>query len=128
MGYIVLAFSERPAESRRYATRIRKIAWLAIFFAWELIRANLRVAHDVMTPTHYMKPGIVAIPLEAQTDLEITVLGALLSLTPGSLTLDVSSDRKVLYVHSMYIDRGDLDAYRSAIKNGFERKVLEALR
>jgi multicomponent Na+:H+ antiporter subunit E len=75
-----------------------------------------------------MRPGIIAIPLDARTDLEITLLANLITLTPGTLSLDVSADRRVLYVHVMYIDNDDIEAVRRSIKDGFERRVLEVLR
>jgi multicomponent Na+:H+ antiporter subunit E len=86
----------------------------------------LRVAFDVITPSQYMRPGVVAIPLTAKTDNEITMLANLISLTPGTLSLDVSDDRSVLYIHAMYVD--DPDELRHEIKAGFERRVLEVLR
>jgi multicomponent Na+:H+ antiporter subunit E len=49
-------------------------------------------------------------------------------LTPGTLSLDVASDRSVLYIHVMYIDEDDLEVIRRKIKTGFERRVLEVLR
>jgi multicomponent Na+:H+ antiporter subunit E len=49
-------------------------------------------------------------------------------LTPGTLSLDVSTDRRTLYIHVMYIDDDDLDLVRRKIKDGFERRVLEVLR
>ena len=99
---------------------------LLAFLAWELVLSNLRIAHDVLTPTHYMRPAIVGVPLTARTDAEITLLANLVTLTPGTLSLWVSSDRSVLYVHAMYVvDREHLIA---EIKNGFERRVLELLR
>jgi multicomponent Na+:H+ antiporter subunit E len=73
-------------------------------------------------------PGVVAIPLDARTDAEIALLANLITLTPGSVTLDISEDRRVLYVHAMYIDGGDVDAYRRSVKEGLERRVLELLR
>lgn len=76
----------------------------------------------------YVCPGIVAIPLDARTDAEIAVLANLITLTPGSVTLDLSEDRRVLYVHAMYIDGGDVEAYRRSVKEGLERRVLELLR
>lgn len=76
----------------------------------------------------YVCPGVVAIPLDARTDLEITLLANLITLTPGSVALDLSEDRSVLYVHAMYIDGGDVEAYRRSIKEGLERRVLELLR
>ena len=85
--------------------------------------ANLRVAIEVLTPQQRMRPAIVAIPLDVRRDFEITLLANLITLTPGTLSLDVSSDKRVLYVHSMYVD--DIDAFRREIKNGFERRVKE---
>ena len=76
----------------------------------------------------YVCPGVVAIPLDARTDVEIALLANLITLTPGSVTLDLSEDRRVLYVHAMYIDGGDVEAYRRSIKEGLERRVLELLR
>ena len=73
-----------------------------------------------------MKPGIVAIPLDAKTDLEITFLANLITLTPGTLSLDCSEDRKTLYIHSMYID--DLEKFRAEIKNTLEKRLLEVMR
>jgi multicomponent Na+:H+ antiporter subunit E len=72
-----------------------------------------------------MKPGIVALPLDTTKDSEVLLLAMLINLTPGSVALDVSLDRKVMYVHVMYIDTPD--AARAEIKNGFERRVLEVL-
>lgn len=96
------------------------------FFLYELVKANIQVAYDVITPKFYMTPGIVEVPLDAKSDMEITLLANLISLTPGTLSLDVSSDRKVLFVHSMYLSNKEDFIY--SIKNGFERKLLEILR
>lgn len=110
--------------------KILRKAWLFIRFAGfylkELILANVRVAHDAVTPPHYMRPAILAIPLDAKTDLEILALANLITMTPGSLSVDVSTDRRVLYVHGMYVD--DAAAFRADIKNRLERRVLELLR
>lgn len=76
----------------------------------------------------YVTPGVIGIPLDARTDIEIALLANLITLTPGSVTLDLSEDRLVLYVHAMYIDGGDVEAYRRAVKDGLERRVLELLR
>jgi multicomponent Na+:H+ antiporter subunit E len=73
-------------------------------------------------------PGVVAIPLDARTDAEITMLANLITLTPGSVSLDLSDDKRFLYVHAMYIDGGDVEAYRRSVKEGLERRVLELLR
>jgi multicomponent Na+:H+ antiporter subunit E len=95
-------------------------------FIWELILSNLRVAIDVVSPRMRMRPGIVAIPLEVRSDAEITWLANLVTLTPGTLSLDVSHDRRVLYIHAM--DVADAEQLRRDIKAGFERRVMEVWR
>jgi multicomponent Na+:H+ antiporter subunit E len=126
LGFMALYVSRRVVGSPRYFNKIGQVISLFAFFVWELVLANLRVAHDVLTPRHYMRPGVIAVPLAAKSDNEITMLSNLLTLTPGTLSLDVSADRKVLYVHVMYID--DADEVRRKIKEGFEKRVLEVLR
>ena len=68
----------------------------------------------------------MAIPLTAETDAEIAFLANLISLTPGTLSLDVSTDRRVLYIHA--IDVQDVDKLRMDIKNGLEARLLEVMR
>jgi multicomponent Na+:H+ antiporter subunit E len=126
LGFLALFVSRRVGGSPRYFYKIRQVINLLGFFLWELLLANLRVAYDVLTPRHHMRPGVIAVPLDAKTDNEITMLSNLLTLTPGSLSLDVSADRKVLYIHAMYID--DAEEVRRKIKDGFERRILEVLR
>ena len=95
--------------------------FFVFYFLYELVLANLRVAWDVVTLEHYMKPAILAIPLEARSDLEITLLGNLISLTPGSLCLDVSNDRTFMYVHVMYLE--EPEDFKK-----FEARLLRVLR
>ncbi len=81
-----------------------------------------------LTEESYVCPGVVAIPLDARTEAEIALLANLITLTPGSVSLDLSEDRSLLYVHAMYIDGGDVEAYRRSVKEKLERRVLELLR
>jgi multicomponent Na+:H+ antiporter subunit E len=126
VGYPVLFIAQRSMGSTTYFHKLGYVLRFAVFYVWELILANLRVAYDVMAPTHRMRPGVVAIPLDAKTDVEITMLANLITLTPGSVSLDVSSDRRFLYLHAMYID--DVEEFRESVKNTIERRVLEVLR
>ncbi|MEN8150722.1 MAG: Na+/H+ antiporter subunit E [Planctomycetota bacterium] len=107
-------------------SRIPRGLGLLFFFLWELVLSSIRVARDVLSPRPRFKPGIVGVPLDAETDAEITLLACLITLTPGTLSLDVSEDRKTLYVHAMRVE--DPEAFRREIKAGFERRVLEFLR
>lgn len=126
LGYLVMLLSQEAMGFAAPLRRIRRAVNLAAFFVWELVLASLRVAYDVVTPTHYMAPAVVGIPLEAETDAEITMLAILVSLTPGTLMLDVSRDRRTLFIHAMYVH--DRDRLVHSIKQGFERRVLEVLR
>jgi multicomponent Na+:H+ antiporter subunit E len=109
----------------RYIGKLNLALGLVGFFLWELIRANLRLALEVATPRYHMTPGIVAVPLDATRDSEILLLTALINLTPGSVALDVAPDRKVMYVHVMYMKSAA--AARTEIKDGFERRVRQLL-
>jgi multicomponent Na+:H+ antiporter subunit E len=93
---------------------------LAAFFAWELVLANFRVAADVLD-CHRIEPAVVAIPLDVTSNGEILLLSMLINITPGSVTIDLSDDRRTLYVHVMHMKTAD-DTRRD-IKDGFERRV-----
>ena len=126
LGYLVLWVTRHLYDDTRYFRRVFKAIALFAYFVTELVRSSFRVAYDVLTPTINARPGIVAVPLDARTDAEITLLANLIGLTPGSLGLDVSSDRKTLYVHVMFLE--DPDKTRDEIKNGLERRLLEVMR
>ena len=64
--------------------------------------------------------------LEARTELEITLLANLISLTPGTLVIDVSDDRKVMYIHGMYLE--DREKFIESIKDGLEKPLLSIMR
>lgn len=128
LGYLILLALVRGGvlPYSRHIGRVHRIIGLATYFLWELVRANLRLALDVVSPRYQIRPGIIAVPLDATTDIEILLLAALINTTPGSVALDVSPDRSVLYVHVMYLTTAD--AARDEIKSGFERRVLGVLR
>lgn len=126
LGFVVLFGARRIIGSSTYFGRVGRAFGFVAFYLRELVLANARVAADIVTPAMRARPAIVAIPLDATTDLEITILANLLTMTPGSLSIDVSADRKVLYVHGMFVD--DPETFRREIKDEFERRVLELLR
>ncbi len=126
IGYLILWISRSALGGAGYFRKIPLVVRFIFYFIKELIVANLKVAYDIITPRHYMKPGIIAFPLDVATDLEITLFANLLTLTPGTLSLDVSDDKKTLYVHALYVD--DADRFRKELKRGLERRLLEVLR
>jgi multicomponent Na+:H+ antiporter subunit E len=109
---------------RRYFRKLPKLIEFIGFVIKELVVSSLRVAYDVVTPTSHLNPAIIAIPLDAESDREIVTLAVLITLTPGTLSLRVSDDRRTLYVHEMYVDNSDVDEARRKIKEGYERRVL----
>jgi multicomponent Na+:H+ antiporter subunit E len=108
--------------------RLRRIGSLAWLFTFELMLSAVRVAILVMRPDmdQHLRPAIIAFPLTATRDAEITTLANLITLTPGTLSVDVSEDRSVLYVHVINIT-GKEELIRD-IALGFETKVMEAFR
>lgn len=128
LGYLILFLLVRGGVlgESRYVGKVGMAVGLAAFFLRELVVANLRLARDVVSPRHRIRPGVIAVPLDATSDSEILLLAALVNLTPGSVALDVSPDRSRLYVHAMYVDSAD--AARAEIKYGYERRVLLLLR
>lgn len=128
LGFLILELGPYPGSAReRLAFPLRLAGFLA-FFLKEMVFAQFRVAYDIVTPAHRSSPGIVGIPLDARTDPEITLLACLISLTPGSLSLELSPDRRVLYIHVMFIPGGDPESVRRNIKDKLERRLLELLR
>jgi multicomponent Na+:H+ antiporter subunit E len=109
-----------------YLSRAWRWVKLMLRFLYELVLSSVRVARLVLSPRMDIRPGIIAFPLTVERDVEITTLANLITLTPGTLSLDVSDNRKTLYIHA--IDVPDADAIRREIETGFERMVMEAYR
>lgn len=126
IGFLILWIASYASDSNDYIKKIPKITSFFFYFIYELVVANLRVAVDIATPKPMMKPAIIAVPLTANKNIEIAILANLITLTPGTLSLDISNDRKTLYVHSMYVT--DPEEFRKEIKEGFEKRILEITR
>ncbi len=126
LGWLALLVA-RPLGPYPIFAKVRplKVVGLLLFLGWEIVVANLKVVAAVLGPRRLLRPALVAVPLDAKTDDQIAVLSNLISLTPGTLSLDVSPDRRTLYVHAM--SASSPEALRREIKQGFERRVLEAL-
>ena len=123
LSYFLLWVITRGSGNVHYFKLVPRVVSFFFFFLYELVKANLQVAYEVITPSLNMTPGIVAVPLDISSDFQITMLANLITLTPGTLSLDVSEDKKVLYVHSMYIK--DREEFIKSIKTGFEKRIIE---
>ncbi|WP_237067123.1 Na+/H+ antiporter subunit E [Microbulbifer guangxiensis] len=125
IGYLALAVSHPLLGDREYFRRVPRVLRLLLFFLKELVLSSLQAVYEVLSPTLHSRPRIVRVPLEIRDDNQILVLANLISLTPGTLVLEVSPDRDALYVHTMFVD--DPDVFRREIREGFERQVMEAM-
>ncbi len=126
VSFFVMWIISRNTDDRKYFTIAFKVLGFFFFFLYEFFKATIEVAYEVMTKRFKMKPGIIKMPLDAKTDLEITLLSNLISLTPGTLVLDVSEDRTVIYIHGMYVE--DKVKFINSIKEGLEKPLLSIMR
>lgn len=126
LSTLVLWIVRDEMGARGYWRRLGRILSLLVLFLKELALSAWKVAVLVVSPRMDLKPGIFAFPLTVTRDFEITLLANLITLTPGTLSVDVSEDRSTLFVHA--IDCSDVEATKRDIANGFERKIMEAFR
>jgi multicomponent Na+:H+ antiporter subunit E len=96
---------------------------LIFWFGWELFLANMSVARVVLQPRLRIRPGILAYRTDLRTEMAITWLANLITLTPGTLTLAVSEDKRILYIHTLNVT--DPNAVVASIRHAFEANLLE---
>ncbi|HYI96823.1 MAG TPA: Na+/H+ antiporter subunit E [Bryobacteraceae bacterium] len=124
LGRIVLiALAKGGVLPSAEVGRIERVISLLGYLIWQIVVANLRVARDVISLQPRMRPGVIRLPLEVSTDEEIMLLAAMINITPGSVALDVSDDRRAMFVH--VLDMNTPDEARREIKEGFERRILD---
>ncbi|MGG7517182.1 Na+/H+ antiporter subunit E [Allorhizobium undicola] len=123
LSLLVVGVLREQVGGVTYLTRARRLFSLLGLFLWELMKSAFRVTALVLSPRLAIRPGILAYRLTVTRDFEIALLANLITLTPGTLSVDVSDDRKTLYIHAL--DCSDPDATRREIAEGFERKIRE---
>ena len=133
-GHIVLALFFAISipllvnSMRSEQPKIRK-PWLALRYFFlvlkDILIANMQVAVLVLGPIRKLKPGFVAVPLDVTSDVGITLLASTVSLTPGTVSVEVSEDKKWLYVHALHLDNEQ--ALIDEIKQRYERPIKEIL-
>ncbi|MBP2078118.1 Na+/H+ antiporter subunit E [Oceanobacillus polygoni] len=123
IGIIILFILRRFLVFNFYMNRVWAIIKLIMLFIIELIKANIDVVKIVLSPKLNNQPGIVAVETRLESEVEITLLAALISLTPGTVSMDFSADGKTIYIHS--IDVPDKEDMIDQIQNSFERAIME---
>lgn len=125
LGALALALIRNQSGASSQFRRIRDAAELAVVFLYELLKSTVSVAKIVLSGRD-LSPAIVAFPLAVTSDAEITLLANMITLTPGTLSIDVSDDRTTLFVHA--IDAPDPDAVVAGIRTSFESRIAKVFR
>jgi multicomponent Na+:H+ antiporter subunit E len=99
---------------------------LALVFSKELLKSNIAVLRIVFSPRARIRSGVIAVPTELTNDVALTMLANMITLTPGTLTLDISPDRRYLYVHTLNLD--DPEDVKQEIQKAFEVYLRELSR
>jgi len=104
--------------------RMGKMTAYSFLVIWDIIVANIQVAWIVLSvPNSKLKPAWIVVPLELKEPEAITMLAGTITLTPGTVSADLSDEGHSLLVHVLHTD--DADAVRDEIKDRYERRLLE---
>jgi multicomponent Na+:H+ antiporter subunit E len=122
LGGLALTLIRQEIGAMTHFRRFFGAVGLLLTFLVELVKSSVNVAVIVLSPNRTLTPAIFAYPLTVKSDTAITLLANLITLTPGTLSMDVSDDRKTLFVHS--IDAPDVDVLVHGIHNSFERRII----
>jgi multicomponent Na+:H+ antiporter subunit E len=120
--FVLIVLGRGGVLPRSEVGRLERVLYLLGYLFWAIILANIRLTREVLSISPRIRPGVIQLPLSVTTDGEILLLAAMINITPGSVALDVSKDRKSMYVHIMDIVTVE-DAKRD-LKEGFERRIL----
>lgn len=126
LGLLIIFVMRRFFSSRFYLYKVFAVVWLVVLFLKELLLSNIAVLKIVLNPKLTIRPGIFALETKLESDWEITLLANLITLTPGTLVIDLSNDNKTLYIHA--IDIEDADEAVESIRLSFEKAIMEVSR
>ena len=111
----------------RPVRRIWRNLVLIVVFVREVVLSAVQVVWYVMQPTLTIRPAVIEYPLNVQTDREITVLANMISLTPGTLSLDVAPDRSAIYIHAISVSEPGGQDVIDRIKDSLEKHIHRAI-
>lgn len=117
--WLVKDMRDEHPKIRRPFLAIRYV----LMVMWDIVVANVQVALLIIGPTRHLQPGFVAVPIHLESDLGITVLASTVSLTPGTVSADVSADKRYLYIHALHLE--DEAALIEEIKTRYEAPIKE---
>jgi multicomponent K+:H+ antiporter subunit E len=123
LAVVVPLFSERLRDQRARMRRPLLAAKLAVVVLRDIVLSNLQVARLILGPESRIRPSFVWVPLSIRNSHGITALASIITMTPGTLSCDLSDDRRHLLVHCLNL--GDAESTIAQIKQSYERPLLE---
>lgn len=124
LGIIIPRITAPWWPDRPNAPRPIKMAAYMLIVLWDIMVANVQVAWIVLTrPNSKLRPAWVVIPLDLKEPEAITILAGTITLTPGTVSADLSDEGHSLLVHAL--DTDDPEAVRDEIKQRYERRLKE---
>lgn len=124
LGIMFLLWLSSASYSHTYFRQFFHSVLLFFYFTKELVVSNLEIIYYVITPGLQFQSAVLELPLDVKSDFAITLLANLITLTPGTLTLDISTDKRFLYFHAINVPDGDIVAAKRKVKDGFEKHIL----
>ena len=123
MGMLLLYLFGRSSEHTFYMARLWRVIKLLFIFLREMVIACFQVFVLVIAGTKKINPGIIEYQTELETPLQVTLLANMITLTPGTITMEISEDNKLLFIHVLKLDNAD--AIRDGIRRNFEEHIKE---
>lgn len=123
VGIFILFVLRRFLRFDFYMRRVFAAFKLIALFIKELIMSNIDVVKVLLSPKLNIEPGIIEVPTQLKSDWELTLLASLISLTPGTLSMDFSEDKKSIFVHSIHVP--DKEEMIREIHETFEKAIME---
>jgi multicomponent Na+:H+ antiporter subunit E len=122
-GVITLVMGKLFASNPHYFGHTTKYLWFLWYvpvFAWECLKANIDVAVRIIKPSLPINPGIIKVKTTIKSDIGLTILANSVTLTPGTLCIDVDTEKGFLYIHCIDVKAYDMDKYALGIVGKFE--------
>jgi multicomponent Na+:H+ antiporter subunit E len=126
VGMILVFIMRRFFKTPFYLQKLYAIGKLLLVFIKELILSSIFVIRYVVSPRMTFTPGIFSLKTKLKGDLEITVISLLITLTPGSVVIEVSPDGRFLYVHAMHMTETENSVLKTL--HAFENAIMEVTR
>jgi multicomponent Na+:H+ antiporter subunit E len=120
-GLLAIVATQYTTGRSLYGRLVANIIGLISFSTWMMIKSTMALTRLIVRPGGMIRPGIIGVPLTVRSDAAITMLAHLISLTPGTFSLNLSHDQRTLYVHTISVN--DANAFRRTVKRELEQRI-----